>query len=228
VAVGRKQQASVYVSPTGAEIEIEVLFDGEMVETQVVPARGVGQFTPYYPLVFTPEQAGTYRANADFSETGVDFAVVERSETPIFQVGETLPPFKTPTVDDDAGVTPICSRTEPCGFHDISLDDALASGKPTAMLIATPAWCQTDVCGANVEWLIELGADRDDINIIHAEVYEDFANAGNGLPKRAPMLEAWDIAFEPSLFVVDAGGIITDARHFAFDREEIAELLASV
>lgn len=210
------------------QIQIEVLFEGEALTVETVGIRGVGQFTPYYPLVFTPGQAGVYTARTEFSDFDVEFAVVERADTPLFQVGEALPAFVTPTVDEPAGVNPVCTRApEACPFHDVTLADAVSNGKPTAMLIATPAFCQTDVCGSNLEWLIELAATRTDLNVIHAEVYADFArdNGSGQLPSRAPMLEEWDIAFEPSLFILDANGTIIDARHFAFDRDEMDEAL---
>ncbi len=213
-----------------AQIEIEVLFGGETFSTETVAARGVGQFTPYYPLTFTPDEPGVYVARTEFSDFDVEFLVVERGETPLFQVGEPLPAFTTPTFDDAAGVNPVCTRSpEPCPFHDITLADAISNGKPTAMLIATPAFCQTDVCGPNLEWLIEVAAARTDINVIHAEVYADFERDNTSpIPSRAPMLEEWDIAFEPSLFVLNSSGTIVDARHFAFDRDEIAEALALI
>lgn len=219
---------------TGApeQIAIEVLFGGETLSVENVAVRGAGQFTPYYPLTFTPEQPGVYSARTEFTDFDVEFVVVERGDTPLFQVGDALPPFQTPTMADPAGVNPVCSRSpEPCQFHELTLAEALSNGKPTAMLIATPAWCQTDVCGSNLEWLIELAASRSDINVIHAEVYADFdrdVSTGQLPIPRAPMLEEWDIAFEPSLFIANADGTIIDARHFAFDRAEMDEALALI
>lgn len=208
-------------------IVIDVLRDGEVLTTETVMARGVDQFTPYYPLVFTPTEVGSYVARADFSDLDVEFAVVDRSDTRLVQVGELLPPFETPTFDDARGVDPICTRTEPCPFHSLTLAEALANGKPTALLVSTPGFCQTDVCGPSVEFLIEAAGGRDDINVIHAEVYESYQadlDTG-GLPTIAPLLEVLGLDFEPSLFVADATGTIVGARHFAFDRNETQELI---
>ncbi len=220
------------VGETPASINIEIIHEGETLEVQEVPVRGAGQFTPFYPLVFTPPATGSYLARTDFSDFDVEFAVVERAETTLFQAGETLPGFDTPTTAEPAGVNPVCTRSpDPCGLHEVTLNEALSNGKPTALLIATPAHCQTDVCASNVEWLIELAGDRTDINVIHVEVYEDFerdVNEGGGLPTRAPLLAEWDFAFEPSLFVMSADGTIVDGRHFAFDRDEMEEMLAMI
>lgn len=209
-------------------IVIDVFRNGEIFTTETVAARGVGQFTPYYPLVFTPTEVGSYVARTDFSDLDVEFAVLDRSDTTLFQVGEALPPFDTPTFDDARGVDPICTRTEPCPFHELTLTDALTNGKPTALMISTPAFCQSDVCGPSLEFLIDAAGARLDINVIHAEVYEKYSADvdGGGFPTVAPVIEALGLEFEPSLFAVDAAGIIVGAHHFAFDRDETIELLS--
>ena len=68
-------------------------------------------------------------------------------------IGSVLPPFDTPTVDDHRGVEPYCTLTPaPCPLHDVTLTQALASGKPVAYMVGTPAHCQTGTCapGAGV------------------------------------------------------------------------------
>lgn len=215
---------------TGApgSIDIEVLRNGETLMTQNVGVRGVGSFTPFYPLEFEPPEAGSYIARTEFSDLDFEFLVVERGDSAVFQVGEPLPPFDTPTFDDGRGVNPVCTRPgEPCPFHELTLTEALSNGRPTALMIATPEFCQTDVCGPSVEFLIEHGAGRDDINIIHQEVFANFqveTDAGD-FPALAPLLEAWEVNFEPSMFVADADGIIQGGKHFTFDSDEVAELL---
>ncbi len=219
------------VSNNPETIDIEVIFEGETLEIVTVPASGVGQFNPYYALTFTPPAAGSYIARTDFSEFDVEFVVVEREDTTLWQVGETLPGFDTPTFDDIRGVNPICTRPgEACPFHEITLNEALSNGRATALLISTPAFCQTDVCGPSLENLINGAAGRDDINIIHQEVYADFGrDTETGiLPELAPLLLDWDLAFEPSLFVMDADATILGARHFAFDSAETEELLSLI
>lgn len=212
-------------------IDIEIIYQGETLETQTVPASGVGQFIPYYALSFTPPAAGSYIARTEFSDFDVEFAVVERSDTPLWQVGENLPGFDTPTFDDARGVDPICTRSgEPCDFHEMTLAEALTNGRPTALLISTPSFCQTDVCGPSLENLIAASTGRDDINIIHQEVYADFGrDTDTGIiPELAPLLLDWDLAFEPSLFVMDADATIVGARHFAFDSAETEELVGLI
>jgi len=212
-------------------IDITVRRNGEDVFTQTVPVRGAGSFTPFYPLEFVPEETGSYVARTDFSDFDFEFAVVDRGDTTVFQVGEKLPGFDTPTFDNPAGVAEICTRTETCPFHELTLTEAVSNGKPTVIMIATPSFCQTDVCGPSIEFLIDAAAGRGDLNVIHAEVYTDFAtdiNEGTAIPRVSPLLEAWAFDFEPSMIVADETGTIVRALHFAFDRDEVGEALALV
>ncbi len=207
-------------------IDIELEFEGEALTTETVAVRGVGQFTPYYPLVFTPPAPGRYLAKTDFSDLDIEFIVEERANVGLFQVGDELPPFDTPTFDDARGVDPVCTRAEPCPFHELTLTEALANGKPTALLISTPEFCQTDVCGPSVEFLIEAAEGRNDLNVVHAEVFADPRNPEPvPFPALAPLLEAWAFEFEPALFVTDALGTIVATRHFAIDRDEFDEAI---
>jgi hypothetical protein len=210
-----------------ASIDIEILRNGEVVSARTVGVRGVGQFTPYYPLEFTPTETGSFVARAEFSDRDVEFLVVDRVETTLFQVGEKLPAFDTPTFDNARGVEPICTRTQPCPFHELTLTEALANDLPTVLLISTPGFCQTDVCGPSLEFVIDAVADRTDINVVHAEVWESFATqTTNGeFPTVSPLLAEWGIEFEPSLFAMDSSGTIVGALHFAFDRDETVELI---
>lgn len=214
---------------TGApeSIVIDVLRNGETVTSQTVQARGIGQFVPYYPLEFTPTETGSYLARVDFSDLDIEFLVMDKTQTSLPHVGDALPAFDTPTFDDSRGVDPICTRPEPCPFHSITLNEALVNGKPTALLVSTPGFCQTDVCGPSVEFLIDAVGDRDDINVIHAEVYQNYEAdlAGGGLPTVAPLLPVLGLDFEPSLFVTDAAGTVVGVRHFAFDRDETQAMI---
>lgn len=210
-------------------LEMTVTFDGTEIGTFSVPVRGAGQFTPYYPLEFTPPSPGRYVVTAADVEMSSELIVAARDEVSLPQIGDTLPAFKTPTFDDPAGVDPVCTRAEPCPFHTITLEDALTNGKPTVLLISTPEFCQTDVCGPSVEFLIDAASDRDDVNVIHQEVFADPRNPEpTPFPDVAPFLAELEMEFEPSLFVLDGSGTIIDARHYAVDRDEMSEALSIV
>jgi hypothetical protein len=210
-------------------LEMTVTFDGTDVGTFNVPARGAGQFTPYYPLEFTPPSPGRYFVTVTDVEMSSEIIIATRDEVSLPQIGDTLPSFVTPTFDDPAGVDPVCTRAEPCPFHTITLEDALTNGKPTALLISTPEFCQTDVCGPSVEFLIDAAGERDDLNVIHQEVFADPRNPNPvPFPEVAPLLAELEMEFEPALFVLDGSGTIVDARHYAVDSYEMSDALSAV
>lgn len=210
-------------------LTIEVRLEDSLVDTFTIARRGAGQAIPFYPLLFTPPEAGRYVAKPDFGDTTQEFLVAAPGEVALFQVGDTLPGFDTPTFEDERGVTPICTRSEPCPFHEVTLTEAVANGRPTALLISTPEFCTTDVCGPSLEHLIEAAGDRSDINVVHAEVYADpRSSAQVQFPEVAPIIAEWQLDFEPSLFVADEQATIVQALHFAFDSDETAEAIGLV
>ena len=52
---------------------------------------------------------------------------------------------------------PICTlEPEHCPFHDVTLTEALAAGKPVAYYVGTPAFCDTGSCAPGLESIIEV------------------------------------------------------------------------
>jgi len=138
-------------------------------------------------------------------------------------VGQPLPPFDTPTTADHRGVDPICTRLQggPCPFHEHTLTEALASGKPVAYLIGTPAHCQFGTCAPGLEFLIKASKRiGDKMAFVHAEVYTDDTTT-----TAAPAVDAYHLAFEPCLFLADATGAIKQRLDAAFDQSELDEEL---
>ena len=207
-------------------VELTVSRDGVVVETVVVSRHGeVGQ-TPYYPLVFTPPEVGYYEI-ALTSGSSHTFEVVDGAQLSIVQVGDQLPAVDTPTVSNSRGVNPICTRFEdPCPLHDLTVAEALSRSGPTAVLVSTPGFCQSDVCGPALDVLIaESERLSTDWSVIHTDVYVA-PNAGDF--NTAPIINAFGLPFEPSLVVANSDGVITEIVHLAMDRNEILAALETV
>ncbi len=209
-----------------------VVSQGETVVAETtVAAHREGIITPYYPVKATFPEAGPYTITlADYPDvSAADVLIADAAEGPLLQPGDMLPSIATPTLDDDAGVADICTRAIDCPFHDHSLDDVLTNGRPTVLLIATPGFCQTDICGPVVDLLIEEAPSRDDIDYIHAEVYVDPADfEGGGFPDLAPLVAELGLPFEPMLFVANGAGEIVSRVDLAWDRAELRDALATV
>lgn len=116
----------------------------------------------------------------------------------------------TPTVANNEGVNPICTRMPPCDMHQITLAAAIASGKPTMFIVATPEFCQSRNCGPALDELIAVQADVGDAaNFVHAEVYVSDQSAASVSPVTTQTVDQWGLQSEPWLFVMDRTGVIS-------------------
>ena len=78
---------------------------------------------------------------------------------------------------DAQGVTPICTRTPACPLHEVTLAAALAESRPVALLIGTPAYCQTGICGPVLDLLLAQHDAFPGIDFLHADIYVDPGHA---------------------------------------------------
>ena len=134
-------------------------------------------------------------------------------------------PFDTPTVADPKGVTELCTRDPACPLHDITLTAALAEGRPVALMISTPKFCQFQTCGPVLEFLLDARASFPAIRMLHSEVWPDEASV---LKTKVPVVEEYGLTFEPCLFVAGADGKVVARLDNVFDAAELATTLALV
>lgn len=138
---------------------------------------------------------------------GADTLQVSRPEdSQLPAPGQEAVAVPTATNADPRGVEAVCTREPPCGMHQVDLATALDQGLPVVLEFATPAYCQTAVCGPSVDTLEEVRVGRDwgEVTFIHVEVFRD---AGQTL---AEPLEAWGLPSEPWLYVIDGDGMIVN------------------
>ena len=205
---------------------IDVVTGATVVESVSAKKHGEGLALPYWPFVVTIEKLGTYSLVIDgASKDGAAFQVIDPKTVEMPTVGNSLPPFDTPTVDDPRGVEPICTLSSgTCPFHATTLTEALKSGKPVVYLVGTPAHCQTGTCAPALEALIEVAKSSADRAVfVHAEVYAD-----KNATKLAPAVDAYKLEFEPILFVTDADGVLRKRLDGVFDVNEVRETLAQM
>lgn len=238
----------VALPPDDGLVSVTIKLDGDVIlETEVggrvVDHDHVGADDPdhqhanlfrYYALRANLPEPGIY--DLTIGVEGVDsvlpIQLFDPSEVKVPLLGEPFTAPATPTFDDSAGVDPICTRFEPCPFHEISADVAQAEGRPLALLVATPAFCSTAYCGPVVETLIAQSEAAPDVTFVHAEVYANPREVdGNLLDpaiRLAPAVAELGLEFEPSLFLVSADGILVDRIDNVFDATELAEVLADL
>jgi hypothetical protein len=219
---GLGSQDGVVLTGGPEQLDVRIL-DGNGVE--VVPTAPVQRHAkqlerPYWPVrVKLP--LGRYQAVFASGGKAVGspafFDVGGFPKLP--KTGDKLPVSQTPTKGNTQGVTPICTRDPVCPLHDVSLDAVLGTGKPLALMIATPAYCKTAICGPTLDVLLNNRVDG--ITYIHAEVWKD-----NTFEQSAPILQTYGLEFEPCLFVVKGDGTVVERLDVIFDADDVAAALA--
>jgi hypothetical protein len=138
-------------------------------------------------------------------------------------VGDPLPGPPTPTTADPLGVAVLCTREPACPFHEVSLADVLAGGRPVVVMLSTPAYCQTAICGPVLDSLITAAPT---IDTVHIEVYPNEAPP-DGLPSEL-VGSSFGLGWEPVLFVAGADGRVTARLDNIWDGDELGAALATI
>ncbi len=197
---------------------------GTSLDPVTVARRGTGIPSPYFPFTQTLGEAGTWELviAVGSAETSTELTVRAPEElAAVPNPGDPLPSIPTPTVGDALGIEPLCTATPPCPLHETSLDQALTSGRPIVLLVSTPAFCQTAICGPVLDLLVERQTSLGDrATLIHTEVYTD-----DRAEETTPTVNALGLRYEPSLFLADADGTVRARLDYTFDATELDESL---
>jgi hypothetical protein len=132
----------------------------------------------------------------------------------------------TPTVTSSGGnVEAIETRIPPDTMHGVDLADALDRHRPIVLLFATPALCQSRICGPVVDVAEQVKQTYgDQVAFIHQEIYND-----NDINKGSrPQVEAYKLPSEPWLFVIDRQGKVSTVIEGAFGVDELDEAVQQV
>ncbi len=144
------------------------------------------------------------------------------SPTPaVVTPGSKAPVGPSPTTTSTMGVDPLCTRVPACPLHTVSLDQALATHRPVAVMFATPARCQSRYCGPVLDQLLALApAYQDRVQLLHVEIYKD--STSDAL---VPTVDQWKLPGEPWLFGIDRTGTVVGRLDGAMGTDEVRALL---
>ncbi len=171
---------------------------------QEVPGNPLGAYVADVTLQ-QPGVTSFVAVTADGGQAGVDTLQVVRPEKSTLPApGTEAIVVPTPTLRRPLGYETICTREPKCGMHEVSLDQALRQERSVALMFATPAYCQTAICGPVVDVLEQVRTSRggDERAFIHVEIYTD---EGQNVGKP---VEQWQLPSEPWLFAIDRSGMI--------------------
>lgn len=178
---------------------------------------------PYLLVRRRFETAGVHEAQVTYKGRAMKttFTVEDPGKVRIPIPGRPLLSTPTPTVADNRGVSPICTRDPVCPLHDVSLDAALGEKRPIAVLFSTPALCKSQLCGPVLDNLLsQHAAFGSRVRFLHVEIYTD--TSGKTL---APAVQAYHLESEPFLFLAGADGVVRERLDNAFDRAEVKTAL---
>jgi len=189
--------------------------------------------TPYFPLFFETNEIGLHKVSylIDGNIQSLSFIVAERDQIDLIQIGEQLRDSQIPTFDNPLNFAVICTRFDPCPYHSLTLKEALSNTLPTALLISTPGFCQTSICGPSLEILINLLGENPDFNVIHAEVYtnpEKISESSNLRELLSPVINDYGMTFEPSFITANSQNKLTARLDYAFDKREMEAALSTI
>ena len=177
--------------------------------------RGQGLPFGLYVAYPTFDKAGTWGIEAQMSVNGgapqssrFRIDVLAAPKTPA--VGSPAIPSKNLTIKDTPDPSRLTSDGQPdLDLYQLTIADAIAAKKPFLLAFSTPGFCQTAVCGPNLDVIKKLkGELKGQINFLHVEVYMyPFAESAEQ-HKLVPTMQEWQLESEPWTFLVDAQGII--------------------
>ena len=199
--------------------------------------------------VHEDELVAVFHANVDFDRVGdwsaqldveiegerrrlrvQPFNVLERTPEP--QAGDALPESPHLTLRDGAHISVVSSMAEPIPeMNELSVAEAVATGKPVLVAIATPAYCQSRFCGPLMEAVVvplweEFGGE---VEFVHVEPYELDEVRATGRLVPIPLLRDWQLQTEPWVFIAARGGAVTAKFEGVASLEDVrAALVAAI
>jgi len=186
-----------------------------LLKTGLPKGRGIYVVDTVFPV------AGVYRSVVETQGKRVPFAVQVKSVAEAPRPGTAAPLAASPTPTATLGVNPICTHVPPCPLHTVSLSDVIGTGRPVAVLFATPALCQSQYCGPVLDQLLDArGPYESRVTFVHVEIYD--SNKGATL---SPTVEAWGLPSEPWLYTIAGDGTIVGRLDGAISTPEITGAL---
>ena len=158
----------------------------------------------------------------------VRFWVREQTSEP--GIGEPAPRSLQVTLRDVEDVSEIDSTVPPHPmFHELTIAEALDSGKPVVVAFVTPAFCQTRFCGPVMESVIVPISEQYEgrVEVVHVEPF-DLAGAREGKLEPVLAVQEWGLLQEPFVFVVAPDGTIAAKFEGIMEVEEVSAALDAV
>ncbi len=234
--LGEDRPVQVYLRRIATSPEETAEVVAGPLETTFSPAVDTGQ--PVYFVRTDLSDEGLFEivalAGEDFGTAAIQVVDPQDSrvkdptdQSPVIPGTEAIS-APTATVADDRGVFDICTQDPECGMHEMSLDEALQTGRPVALMFATPQFCQTAVCGPSGQTreTIRTEGDGGDTSFIHSEIYaEEPSGTEVAATPVVDAVAAWGLPTEPWFVTIGADGGGGDRLDGPMPREILQAML---
>lgn len=182
------------------------------------PGEGVGAYeVPEVSFDRAGIREATVEAVIDgVTETTTDaFDVADQHSVPV--AGDTSPTPTQPLAGDPtvspAAIDSRASNSEPISdreLHSITVADAIASRRPTLVVVSTPTYCVSRFCGPITDTVATLADEYGGrANFVHLEVWSNFeSNELN--PASSEFINGSGEGNEPWVFLIDGEGTIVE------------------
>ena len=157
------------------------------------------------------------------------FDVLARTPEP--NIGDPLPASTNITLSDVDDVSEINSSPEPVpAMNELTVAEALATGKPVLVAIATPSFCQTRFCGPLMEEVVVPLWEQfgDKVQFVHVEPFDLAEARDNGRLVPVSLLSEWSLQTEPWIFVADRDGLVAAKFEGIAALDEVRAVLMDV
>ncbi len=212
------------------------------VVTAEAPYMDTGTGRGLYRVLVELGHAGDWGIEVDATIDGC--VIASRAVFNVLEAG-TVPAIGAlaPRSDSPVGTTPeeiarISTDDDPDpDFYARSIAQAVTSGRPSAILFATPQFCQTATCGPMLDLMEAIAADfKESVTFVNVEPYKlretdlglqpDLDADGHLQP--VPSVVEWGLPTEPYLFIVGADGLITASFEGILGEDEVRAALIDV
>jgi hypothetical protein len=191
---------------------------GEAKSVYVVPKVDFPKDGSYLAIAMIKGKDGTLEASRLPSPVVGQYPNVPK-------VGERPPKIDTLTAADVGNdLEKIDTRVPPDQMHKVNFAEVLGK-KPIVLVFATPALCQSRVCGPVVD-VAQQVADKFEpqADFIHQEVYVE-NEISKGL---RPQLKAFHLPTEPWTYLIGKEGVIKDRLSGAYGVDELEQAMQSI
>jgi hypothetical protein len=159
---------------------------------------------------------------ADGTTMQGQFTIEALADASAPEVGEVPPASDNRTVGVEPDLAKLTSDPHPePALYQMTVAEALESGRPTVVTFATPAFCTSRLCAPVVESVKAAHAGLGEhANFIHIEIYQSFDPF-----VYVPEMDEWKLQSEPWTFVLDQDGTVVQRFGGPVSPQELQSVL---